>query len=247
MKRWFCKSGETMQLILVKEKIKPIFTRTKRTITCLMRKLGYVFCPERVSTKKSEGELMSVTPSNMLPLGTKAPHFSLPDTNGKQVSLEEFEGKPLLVVFMCNHCPYVQHIADELARFAREYQRRGLATVGINANDARQHPEDSPGNMVAEVQIRGYTFPYLYDESQEVAKEYRAACTPDFFLFDAAHRLAYRGQFDDSRPNNGKPDGKDLRAAADAVLAGEEVNVEQKPSMGCNIKWRQGNEPDYAQ
>ena len=183
----------------------------------------------------------------MLSLGAKAPDFALPDTEGRLVRLSDFQGAPaLLVIFMCNHCPYVKHIADELARFAKEYQAKGVAIVGINSNDAANYPDDSLEKMREEVKLRGYTFPYLYDETQEVAKAYRAACTPDFFLFDKEHRLVYRGQFDDSRPGNGIPvTGKDIRAALDAVLAGRPVTGRQTPSIGCNIKWRPGNEPDY--
>lgn len=190
---------------------------------------------------------MAAVSSTMLELGTPAPDFSLPDTTGKHVSLADFSDSPaLLVVFMCNHCPYVKHIQFELAAFARDYQARGLGVVGINANDVSTHPDDSPEKMVEEVNKAGYTFPYLYDEAQEVAKSYRAACTPDFFLFDEARRLVYRGQFDDSRPGNNVPvTGKDLRAAADAVLQQRSLSADQKASMGCNIKWKPGNEPDY--
>lgn len=183
----------------------------------------------------------------MLPLGTRAPDFSLADTRGKKVSLSDFEGaKALLVVFMCNHCPYVKHIRSGLAELARDYAGQGVATVGISANDAAKYPADSPAKMAEEAQIAGYTFPYLYDETQEVAKAYRAACTPDIFLFDGDLRLVYRGQFDDSRPGNGLAvTGKDLREALAAIVAGKPVRAEQKPSIGCNIKWRPGNEPDY--
>ena len=191
---------------------------------------------------------MALTPSTMLELGTKAPGFRLPDTEGKMVALEDFAGAPaLLVVFLCNHCPYVKHVRHELARLARAYQERGVAVVGVNANDASAYPEDSPARMRQEKADVGYTFPYLYDESQEAAKAYQAACTPDFFLFDRQRKLVYRGQLDDSRPGNGVPvTGKDLRAALDAVLAGTPVAVQQRPSMGCNIKWRRGNQPEYA-
>jgi peroxiredoxin len=185
--------------------------------------------------------------STMLPLGTKAPDFRLPDTNGKQISLADLKAAPaLLVIFMCNHCPYVKHIRVGLAQLARDYLRRGLAMVGINSNDVANYPADSPAKMAEEVKAAGYTFPYLYDESQAVAKAYHAACTPDIFLFDRDQCLVYRGQFDDGRPGNGLPvTGKDLRAALDAVLAGKPVSPEQKPSIGCNIKWKPGNEPDY--
>jgi peroxiredoxin len=187
------------------------------------------------------------TPSTMLPLGSDAPDFSLTNVDGKTVSLNDFKGAPaLLVVFMCNHCPFVKHLADPLAQFAHEYMPKGLAMVGISSNDVANHPADSPEQMVREAEERGYRFPYLYDETQEVAKDYHAACTPDFFLYDRDRRLAYRGQFDDSRPDSGKPiTGKDLRDAVDAVLAGKEPSVDQRPSIGCNIKWKAGNEPDY--
>jgi peroxiredoxin len=184
--------------------------------------------------------------STMLPLGTAAPDFRLPDTDGHAVSLSDFRGKPLLVAFICNHCPYVKHIRPGLAQLARDYRPRGVAVVGINANDVANYPDDSPANMKREVKSAGYLFPYLYDESQAVAKAYRAACTPDLYLFDKDHRLVYRGQFDDSRPGNGVPlTGKDLRAALDAVLSGKPVPAAQKPSIGCNIKWKSGNEPEY--
>ncbi len=188
------------------------------------------------------------TPSTMQELGTPAPDFRLLEpATGKYRSLEEFKEAPaLLVVFMCNHCPYVIHIREALAEFAREYQPKGLAMVGINANDADNYPDDSPEKMVEEVKKAGYTFPYLYDADQSVAKAYRAACTPDFFLYDTDRKLVYRGQFDDARPRNDEPvTGKDLRAAVEAVLAGKPVPEEQKPSLGCNIKWKPGNEPDY--
>ncbi len=190
---------------------------------------------------------MAVTPSTMPDLGMKAPDFVLPDTEGKLVSLADFEdARALLVLFICNHCPYVKHVRHELARLCREYQERGVAIVAINSNDATSYPEDSPENMRKEKARVGYTFPYLYDETQAVAKAYRAACTPDFFLFDADRRLVYRGQMDDSRPGNGIPvTGKDLCAALDAVLAGRPVPENQRPSMGCNIKWKPGNVPDY--
>jgi peroxiredoxin len=190
---------------------------------------------------------MALTPSTMLPLGTAAPDFELPDTNGKLVSLADFKGAPaLLVVFMCNHCPYVIHIRAGLAQLARDYASRGAVIVGINSNDAKNYPADSPAKMKEEVANAGYTFPYLYDESQAVAKKYRAACTPDFFLFDRGRRLVYRGQFDASRPGNGIPvTGKDVRAALDAVLAGKTTSEFQVPSIGCNIKWKSGNAPDY--
>jgi peroxiredoxin len=189
-----------------------------------------------------------LTASTMLPLGTPAPDFRLPDPEGRTVSRDDFQqASTLLVAFICNHCPYVQHIRRGLAAFAREYQAKGLAIVGINSNDAGEYPEDGPQKMVDEVKAAGYVFPYLYDETQAVAKAYRAACTPDLFLFDRSRALVYRGQFDDSRPGNGVPvTGKDLRAAADAALAGRPIPAAQKPSMGCNIKWKAGNEPEYA-
>lgn len=190
---------------------------------------------------------MVMTPSTMLPLGTEAPAFSLPDTEGTIVSLEDFATtSALLVIFICNHCPFVKHLRAELARFGEEYQGKGLAMVAISANDAEAYPEDGPEQMKREVETAGYIFPYLYDESQDVAKAYRAACTPDFFLFDAARRLVYRGQFDGSRPGNDIPvTGGDLRSAIDALLAGEPVQDKQLPSIGCNIKWKPGNAPDY--
>jgi peroxiredoxin len=190
---------------------------------------------------------MALTPSTMLPLGTTAPDFQLPDTNGKMVSPADFKDKAaLLVIFMCNHCPYVVHIRNGLAKFVRDYAPRGVGIVGINANDVKNYPADSPAKMKDEVKSAGYIFPYLHDETQAVAKAYRAACTPDIFLFDKNRKLVYRGQFDDSRPGNGLPvTGKDLRAALDAVLAGKPVSENQKASIGCNIKWKAGNEPDY--
>ena len=187
-------------------------------------------------------------PSTMLPLGTQAPAFRLEEpATGKWVALPDLRSAPaLLVVFLSNHCPFVKHIADGLAVFGREYGAKGLAMVGINANDVANHPDDSPERMREEVQLRGYTFPYLFDETQEVAKAYQAACTPDFFLFDRGRRLVYRGQFDASRPGNDVPvTGGDLRRACDAVLAGKEVPGDQTPSIGCNIKWKAGNEPPW--
>jgi peroxiredoxin len=185
--------------------------------------------------------------STMLPLGTKAPDFALPDTTGKTISLKDLQGAPaLLVVFMCNHCPYVKHIRSGLAQLARDYLPRGLAMVGISSNDVANYPADSPAKMAEEAKSAGYLFPYLYDETQAVAKAYRAACTPDIYLFDKEQRLVYRGQLDDSRPGNSIPvTGKDLRAAIEAILAGKDVSSQQKPSIGCNIKWKPGNEPDY--
>jgi len=185
----------------------------------------------------------------MLPLGTPAPDFKLPDASGKTVALADFQSaSALLVMFICNHCPYVKHIRSELAQVGREYQPRGAAIVAINSNDAIAYPDDSPAKMLAESKDAGYSFPYLVDATQAVAKAYRAACTPDFFLFDKDRKLVYRGQFDDSRPRveNILPvTGKDLRAALDAVLAGKPVPADQKASLGCNIKWKPGSEPDY--
>jgi peroxiredoxin len=182
-----------------------------------------------------------------LPLGAQAPDFRLPDFDGKIVSRQDFAGAPgLLVQFICNHCPFVKHIRDELARFGRDYAARGLGIVAINSNDTDAYPDDSPVEMAQEARAAGYVFPYLVDESQAIAKAYHAACTPDFFLFDAAGKLVYRGQFDASRPGNNLPvTGEDLRRAADAVLGGKPVPGEQRPSVGCNIKWKPGNEPDY--
>ena len=183
---------------------------------------------------------MTLTASEMLPLGTSAPEFNLPDTTGKMVSLNDFsEAKAFLVIFMCNHCPYVKHILDGLVRLIKEYQAKGCIVVGINSNDVVNYPDDSPEMMARLVTEAGFTFPYLYDETQEVAKAYHAACTPDFFLFDSNKILVYRGQMDESRPGNGIPiTGADLTAAIDAVVEGRQVFEEQKPSMGCNIKWK---------
>lgn len=187
------------------------------------------------------------TASTMLPLGTAAPDFALPDTNGKTIGLSDFQGaKGLLVVFMCNHCPYVKHVAAELQKIAAEYQQQGIAVVGISSNDVENYPDDSPELMKVEAEQRGYTFPYLYDADQAVAKAYHAACTPDFYVFDGEHKLVYRGQMDSSRPKSDTPvTGADLRAALDAVLAGEKPAEQQTPSIGCNIKWKAGNEPQY--
>jgi len=190
---------------------------------------------------------MVATNSTMLPLGSKAPSFRLPDPEGRQISLSDFADAPaLVVVFMCNHCPYVKHLRAGLAQLARDYLPRGVAVVGINSNDAAAYPADSPAKMAEEAKAAGYIFPYIYDATQAVAKAYRAACTPDFYLFDQSHALIYRGQFDDSRPGNGIPvTGKDLRSAVYAVLSGKPVPPVQKPSLGCNIKWKPGNEPEY--
>ena len=189
---------------------------------------------------------MAATPSTMLELGTPAAPFALPDTDGSIVRKADFDGRALLLMFICNHCPFVRHLREDLARLGREYQQRGVGIVAISANDADLYPSDGPEAMAREKEEAGYTFPYLFDESQEVARSYRAACTPDFFLFDPDHRLVYRGQYDDSRPGNGVPvTGRDLRAALDAVLAGEPVADDQKASIGCNIKWKPGNAPEY--
>jgi peroxiredoxin len=191
---------------------------------------------------------MAAVNSTMLPLGTFAPDFRLPDTGGRVVARDDFKDAPaLLVMFICNHCPYVRHIRDGLAAFGRDYQSRGLAIVAINANDVAAYPDDRPEKMAEEARRAGYAFPYLYDATQAVAKAYRAACTPDFFLFDRMRRLVYRGQFDDSRPGSNRPvTGADLRAAADALLAGRPPASEQRPSIGCNIKWKPRAAPDYA-
>lgn len=190
---------------------------------------------------------MAVTPSTMLALGTTLPSFQLPDADGALLSFEQFRGAAgLLVVFICPHCPFERHIRGGFAQFAREYQAKGLPIVAINSNDRVSFPDDSPEGMKMEAEDMGYTFPYLVDESQSVAKAFRAACTPDFFLFDRNRKLVYRGQFDDSRPNKQVPvTGSDLRAAAEAVLKGRTPSPNQKPSYGCNIKWKAGNEPEY--
>ncbi len=187
------------------------------------------------------------TVSTMLPLGTKAPEFSLPDFEGRLFGLQQSRGKAgLLIIFMCNHCPYVKHVAGQLVKIADEYTSRGIGVVGISSNDIASHPEDAPDKMREEARIQGYRFPYLYDESQAVAKAYRAACTPDFYLFDSNLSLVYRGQMDDSRPKQDSvATGADLRSALDALLAGQAISEPQKPSVGCNIKWKPGNEPVY--
>lgn len=189
---------------------------------------------------------MAVTASRMLDLGTSAPDFSLPDTEGNVVSIADFEKSPaLLIIFMCNHCPFVKHVLSKLIDLIKGYQARSVTVVGINSNDVANYQEDSPKMMAKLAKESGFTFPYLYDETQGVAKAYSAACTPDFFLFDKDKSLVYRGQMDDSRPGNGIPvTGADLTAAIDAVLNGEAVAEEQRPSMGCNIKWKPGNEPE---
>jgi peroxiredoxin len=191
---------------------------------------------------------MVATPSTMLALGTSAPDFHLPDGMGRLVARDDAVGsRGLLVMFLCNHYPYVRHVAGEVVRLAREYQARGVLVMAISSNDVAQHPEDGPAQMAELATAIGATFPYLYDETQDVAKAYHAACTPDFFLFDADLCLVYRGQLDGARPGNDIPvSGSDLRAALDAVLAGTRVPEPQLPSLGCNIKWKPGREPDYS-
>jgi len=190
---------------------------------------------------------MARTPSTMLELGTPAPHFALPDpASGKIVSIDEFAGRPLVVAFICNHCPYVKHIITQFTSVARRYQERGIAFVAINSNDVRHYPDDSPDKMVEFSRQHGFAFHYIFDELQSAAKAYRAACTPDIYLFDATHHLVYRGQFDGARPHNETPvTGLDLTNAIDSLLSGLSITLEQKPSLGCNIKWLPGNEPDY--
>jgi len=189
---------------------------------------------------------MARTPSYMLDLGTKMPAFSLPDTNANLVGDSDYAGKPLLVMFICNHCPFVIHVRDQLAALGRDFLPKGIGVIAINSNDVTTHPDDSPAKMRVEKEKAGYTFPYLFDETQAVAKAFKAACTPDIFLFDREHCLVYRGQLDDSRPSNQIPvTGKDLRAALDALALGQRVPSEQKPSLGCNIKWKPGNEPSF--
>ena len=191
--------------------------------------------------------MVQTTSTMMLPLGAQAPPFELPDLSGRAVSLASLEGSPaLLVAFICNHCPFVKHIRAGFAALAAEYQGRGVAVVAIASNDVQAYPQDGPEGMAAEAQEAGYGFPYLFDEMQDVAKAYGAACTPDFFVFDRERRLFYRGQMDASRPGNSVPvTGVDLRAALDAALAGRPAPAQQRPSLGCNIKWKPGNEPGY--
>ncbi len=191
---------------------------------------------------------MALTASTMLPLGTKAPEFELPDVvSGQLISLSNYTGKQaVLVMFICQHCPFVKHIKTQLAQLSSDYVNSNLGMIAISSNNVSTHPEDAPEYLQAMAQELNLTFPICYDQSQEVAKAYTAACTPDFFLFDASLQLVYRGQLDDSRPSNGKPvTGEDLRAAIEAVLAGKPVDAEQKPSIGCNIKWKHGNAPSY--
>ena len=192
---------------------------------------------------------MALTESTMLELGTEAPDFSLTDViSGKAVSLKSFANKKaLLVMFICQHCPYVQHVKEELVRLGKDYTHREIGIVAVSSNDATSYPDDAPGELKKMAASLGFTFPLLYDENQATAKAYTAACTPDFFLFDKNRQLVYRGQLDDSRPGSGKPvTGRDLRAAIEAVLTGKQIGRDQKPSMGCNIKWKRGNEPPYA-
>ncbi len=191
---------------------------------------------------------MVAVESTMLPLGTPAPAFALPDPAGNTHTLDSVAGQApaLVVAFICNHCPYVKLLADKLAEVGNGFAERGVAVVAINSNDAHNYPDDSPEAMAAEIELRGYKFPYLIDEDQSVAQAYRAACTPDFFVFDGDRKLAYRGRFDTARPSNGEEvTGADLTAAVERVLAGEGPAAEQTPSMGCNIKWKPGNEPDW--
>ncbi|NBD17669.1 MAG: redoxin domain-containing protein [Cyanobacteria bacterium] len=193
---------------------------------------------------------MVKTASTMLELGTKAPNFNLPDTvSGRTISLDTFaDKKALLIMFICQHCPFVQHVQSELARIGKDYMEQGLGIIAISSNSVETHPDDAPEKLKAMAEAQGFNFPFCYDETQEVAKAYTAACTPDFFLFDSTRALVYRGQLDDSRPGNDQPvNGKDLRAAIEKVLADEPISPEQKPSIGCNIKWAPGNEPPYFQ
>jgi len=198
---------------------------------------------------------MALTESTMLSLGSPAPDFSLLDTEGRTVKKSDLDGKPLLVMFLCNHCPYVKHVAPEVSKIAIDYANKPLGIVAIQSNNVDEYPDDGPEQMKQEVADREYVFPYCLDEDQAVAKAYTAACTPDFFLFDANHNLAYRGRIDETRPTrirsgvydstDNQPDGKDLRAAIEAVLAGDQTSSDQYPSLGCNIKWKPGNEPSY--
>ncbi len=191
---------------------------------------------------------MVATPSTMLPLGTTIPQFSLPNAvDGRLVTPGDFrDNRALLVMFICNHCPFVKHVKDEIRRLAKTYLPKGVGIVAINSNDVDKYPQDGPAEMKTLALAEHWEFPFLFDETQEVAKSFHAACTPDFFVFDREHKLRYRGQLDDSRPGNTFPlDGRDLRAALDAVLVDREVDEDQSPSVGCNIKWKPGNEPEY--
>ena len=189
---------------------------------------------------------MAETPSTMVKLGTRMPEFELPDVDGATYKSSDYEGTPLLVAFICNHCPFVKHVADVFAEKAREYRAQGVEVVAVSSNDVEAYPQDDVTHMKAFAAEHGFSFPYLYDETQDVARRYQAACTPDFFLFDADHNLVYRGQFDDSRPSNDVPvSGADLSEAVARVARGETVPSDQKPSVGCNIKWKPGNEPPY--
>jgi thiol-disulfide isomerase/thioredoxin len=190
---------------------------------------------------------MALTPSTMLELGTRVPHFALPDCHDEIVSLSDFDDlQALVILFICNHCPYVKLLKAHLAEFARQWQPRGVAFIAINSNDTVQYPDDAPARMREDVATFHYPFPYLVDASQEIAKAFRAACTPDIFVFDGERNLAYRGQYDSARPGNGiEPTGADLAAALEAVLAGQPPLAEQKPATGCNIKWKPGNAPEY--
>ncbi len=210
----------------------------------MLRSAGHPTVP----TSSSNGiRPMVKTASTMLPLGTPAADFQLPNVDGSTVSLSDLRGKrALVVVFMCNHCPFVKHVVAELVRLNHDYASQGVQIVGISSNDIDAFPEDSPEAMKKEAAAQGYTFPYLFDETQSVAKAYKAACTPDFFVFDADHQLVYRGQLDDSRPKSGTPvTGADLRTALDNVLSGKPTAEIQRPSIGCNIKWKAGAEPEY--
>lgn len=191
---------------------------------------------------------MAQTPSTMLPLGTAAPDFNLVDVvSGQTITCKTFKDKKaLLIMFICVHCPYVKHVQEEIAKIGRDYQNQDVGVVAISSNDVNQYPEDAPEGIKQMARDLGFTFPFCYDETQEAAKAYHAACTPDFFLFDRERKLVYRGQLDDSRPESNIPvTGRDLRAAIDAVLSDQPVNPDQKPSLGCNIKWKPGNEPDH--
>lgn len=191
---------------------------------------------------------MALTPSTMLDLGTQAPEFTLFEPSSQNhVSLADFSNQPVLIAFICNHCPYVILLKDAFEQFTKDYKSKGLQVIAINANDVDNYPADSPDKMIEDVKSYGYSFPYLFDETQEVAANYKAACTPDFFLFDSQHKLYYRGQFDSARPNSGVAvTGVDMRNAANKLLATEEAPMEQIASVGCGIKWKQGNKPEYA-